>query len=170
MQKPIYVFFQVIEEFLNETCIKTNDEPLHSTEFEMELGFHFLAKKPSAKKPGDRSDPIFPEMEGLWHISRSKEHAFLLNHVVIDLFIKLKWELILELYRRRQRFTLLFVNLLTLEILSLYGGRQYDILGLYATGDELNLDGWKMFYAFLPAIIMVSYLLIFNHTPITSIE
>lgn len=64
-----------------------------------------------------------PETEGLWYMSQSKKHRYLLKHPVIAAFLWMKWKRIGAAYNRNLAFYFTFVTLITAYIFVLYPGK-----------------------------------------------
>jgi len=132
----------VMESFLNEDCLKSNNKDIFHKELEITFKYDFLAPDPASLpdsfKPHtpleeckpltpnsnfpDNSCPALPETESLWYMGQSKEHRHLLKHPVITSFLWFKWERIRPYFNRNLRIYLLFVFLLTWFIFVNFGG------------------------------------------------
>jgi len=132
----------VMESFLNEDCLKSNNKDIFHKELEITFKYDFLAPDPASLpdsfkphspleeckplSPGpsyqESCGPALPETESLWYMGQSKEHRHLLKHPVITSFLWFKWERIRPYFNRNLRLYLLFVFLLTWFIFSNFGG------------------------------------------------
>ena len=132
----------VMEDFLNEDCLKSNGKDVYHKEFELTFKYDFLAPDPSSlpdsfrphqeleectplspkKRKENPQNHALPETESLWYMGQSKEHRYLLKHPVITSFLWFKWERIRPYFNRNLRLYLLFVYLLTWFIFINFGG------------------------------------------------
>ena len=97
---------QTLEDFLNESCILPDEEreDISSLSYMIRVKFDFLIRNSEDSK----EDGIIPETEGLWHMSQSKKHSYLLNHPVITTFLWLKWKKLGYIYNINLAFFLAF--------------------------------------------------------------
>ena len=166
-----------MEKFLTDTCLKSNGKPVNRRDFKIQFGFPFLAPRPRSQKVvdsgankntaltlnGDIEEPLetpkngysCPETEHIWHLGQSSDHCHLLLHPVIALFIRLKWKKVRDIYRRSQRFGMLFVTLLTWHIFSKYGDENFNILDDNFAGMTSDSSVLFTVSAFSPLSIMV---------------
>ena len=166
-----------MEKFLTDICLKSNGKPVNRWDFKIQLGFPFLAPRPRSQKVvdfgenknttmtlnGDEEEPLetpkkgysCPETEHIWHLGQSSDHCHLLLHPVIALFIRLKWKKVRDIYRRSQRFGMLFVTLLTWHIFSKYGDENFNILDDNFAGMMSDSSVLFTVSAFSPLSIMV---------------
>ena len=54
----------------------------------------------------DEEDLPLPETEGLWYMSQSKKHQYLLKHPVIAAFLYMKWQRMGQAYNKNLFFYL----------------------------------------------------------------
>ncbi len=139
-----------LEDFLNETCVTSNGQPVTSQELMVTLDYSFLAPPVADDlSEEDRQEMIekqaLPETECLWYMGQSKQHRHLLKHPVVTSFLWLKWQKVRGYFNRNLRFYLLFVMSLTWYIFVRYGGissRLPDMNNTKTYPDELNETGF----------------------------
>ena len=126
---------EVMEEFLDSSCLIPEGDVATSTDFKIRAKFDFLVpfgtnfkatpvddNKVHDVKDVDDESVQLPETEGLWYMSQSKKHRHLLKHPVIATFLWLKWKKIGFTYNANIAWFLAFVTLITAYILKLYSG------------------------------------------------
>ena len=151
---------ETMEEFLNDFCL-TSKGSVTNSDFKITASFDFLVpfgtnltttnkinNKITDEIAGgveeDEEIPL-PETEGLWYMSQSKKHRYLLKHPVIATFLWMKWKKAGSKYNKNILMFLAFVAFITCYIFVLYSGqsvRSDSITVQFGnhTADECKID------------------------------
>ena len=117
---------EVMEDFLNNSCLVPEGDTTHDN-FKITAKFDFLVPfgtNLNHEESTDLDEEIpLPETEGLWYMSQSKKHLYLLKHPVIATYLWMKWQKIQFAYTRNLVFYLTFVAFITSYIFVLYPGK-----------------------------------------------
>ena len=125
---------ETMEDFLNNDCLMTegditNDNFKITAKFDFLVPFGTSLSGPGSNKVEDENVSLpeqvpLPETEGLWYMSQSKKHLYLLKHPVIATYLWMKWKKIQFAYTRNLIFYFAFVAFITSYIFVLYSGRK----------------------------------------------
>ena len=105
---------ELIENHMNsEYCLKSSaDTPdkIHEKDMKIKASIGFIIQ------PTDQVSPE-AQTEGLWRMSKSREHRHLLTHPIICLFLWLKWKKLGWVFSINMWFCLLYMIFFTSYIL-----------------------------------------------------
>ena len=87
---------------------------------------------------------VYPEMNVLTEISKSKEHRHILTHPVVKSYIWMKWKLINQFFHRDIRLRLNLVFCLTWYIFYNFGGHDYNQKCLFEPSVNLTVFCWNV--------------------------
>ena len=126
---------ETMEEFLNDFCL-TPEGSVTNSDFKITASFDFLVpfgtnlttnkinNKITDEISGGEDEEIpLPETEGLWYMSQSKKHRYLLKHPVIATFLWMKWKKAGSKYNKNILMFLAFVAFITSYIFVVYSGQ-----------------------------------------------